>query len=113
MESSVKSIPRPVIERLPVNQLDEFACRQLDRVRFVLVDSVPITDAYVIQLGRYGRPGSDDPPSENQETPNNERDRRYWEEELYRRLREKTVTSADSSREASVAPSEGKHLYDV
>jgi len=33
MESSVKSISRPVIERLPVEQLDEFACRQLDRVR--------------------------------------------------------------------------------
>ncbi|EMD38991.1 hypothetical protein CERSUDRAFT_112701 [Gelatoporia subvermispora B] len=32
MESSVKSISRPVIERLPVNQLDEFACRQLDRL---------------------------------------------------------------------------------
>ncbi|THG98294.1 hypothetical protein EW026_g3872 [Hermanssonia centrifuga] len=31
MESSVKTISRPVIERLPVNQLDEFACRQLDR----------------------------------------------------------------------------------
>lgn len=32
MESSVKSISKPVIDRLPVNQLDEFACRQLDRV---------------------------------------------------------------------------------
>jgi hypothetical protein len=34
MECSVKSISRPVIDRLPVdvNQLDEFACRQLDRV---------------------------------------------------------------------------------
>ena len=32
VESSVKSISRPVIDRLPVNQLDEFACRQLDRV---------------------------------------------------------------------------------
>ncbi|KIJ12060.1 hypothetical protein PAXINDRAFT_171452 [Paxillus involutus ATCC 200175] len=33
MECSVKSISRPVIDRLPVdvNQLDEFACRQLDR----------------------------------------------------------------------------------
>jgi len=37
MESSVKTISRPVIDRLPVdvNQLDEFACRQLDRVRYV------------------------------------------------------------------------------
>ncbi|PPQ91207.1 hypothetical protein CVT25_001223 [Psilocybe cyanescens] len=34
VESSVKSISRPVIDRLPVNvnQLDEFACRQLDRL---------------------------------------------------------------------------------
>ncbi|KAF9820814.1 hypothetical protein IEO21_01041 [Rhodonia placenta] len=32
MESSVKSISRPVIDRLPVGQLDEFACRQLDRL---------------------------------------------------------------------------------
>ncbi|KAF8225743.1 Opi1-domain-containing protein [Tricholoma matsutake] len=33
VESSVKTISRPVIDRLPVNvnQLDEFACRQLDR----------------------------------------------------------------------------------
>ena len=32
MESSVKTISRPVIDRLPVGQLDEFASRQLDRV---------------------------------------------------------------------------------
>ncbi|KAG6840167.1 hypothetical protein C0991_008462 [Blastosporella zonata] len=34
MECSVKTISRPVIDRLPVNvnQLDEFACRQLDRL---------------------------------------------------------------------------------
>ncbi|KAH7885702.1 transcription factor Opi1-domain-containing protein [Phlebopus sp. FC_14] len=34
MESSVKTISRPVFDRLPVdvNQLDEFACRQLDRL---------------------------------------------------------------------------------
>ncbi|KAL6306221.1 transcription factor Opi1-domain-containing protein [Sparassis latifolia] len=32
MESSVKTISRPVIDRLPVNQLDEFARRQLDRI---------------------------------------------------------------------------------
>jgi len=46
MESSVKSISRPVIDRLPVTSLEEFACRQLDR------------------LGRYGtgtrRPSSAD-----------------------------------------------------
>lgn len=28
----MKSISRPVIDRLPVGQLDDFACRQLDRV---------------------------------------------------------------------------------
>lgn len=32
VESSVKTISRPVIDRLPVEQLDDFACRQLDRV---------------------------------------------------------------------------------
>ncbi|KAG1734457.1 transcription factor Opi1-domain-containing protein [Suillus paluster] len=44
MESSVKTISRPVIDRLPVdvNQLDEFACRQLDK------------------LGRYHRPSGAD-----------------------------------------------------
>lgn len=33
VESSVKAVSKPVINRLPVDQLDEFACRQLDRVR--------------------------------------------------------------------------------
>lgn len=37
MESSVKSISRPVIDRLPVNQLDEFACRQLDKVSILIL----------------------------------------------------------------------------
>lgn len=37
VESSMKTISRPVIDRLPVNQLDEFACRQLDRVLFVFL----------------------------------------------------------------------------
>ena len=34
----MKTISRPVINRLPVdvNQLDEFACRQLDKVSQVL-----------------------------------------------------------------------------
>ncbi|KAF5362356.1 hypothetical protein D9756_002796 [Leucocoprinus leucothites] len=31
VESSVKTISKPVINRLPVNQIDEFACRQLDK----------------------------------------------------------------------------------
>ncbi|KAG5651080.1 hypothetical protein H0H81_009968 [Sphagnurus paluster] len=59
MESSVKTISRPVIDRLPVNvnQLDEFACRQLDR------------------LDRYRRPSSGEPatspstPSSTQPMP--------------------------------------------
>ncbi|EIW78804.1 Opi1-domain-containing protein [Coniophora puteana RWD-64-598 SS2] len=32
MESSMKTFYRPVLGRLPVDQLDEFACRQLDRL---------------------------------------------------------------------------------
>ncbi|KAG8927181.1 hypothetical protein FRC00_002233 [Tulasnella sp. 408] len=32
VESSVKAVSKPVINRLPVEQLDEFACRQLDRL---------------------------------------------------------------------------------
>ncbi|KAJ3773234.1 transcription factor Opi1-domain-containing protein [Lentinula raphanica] len=32
MENSVKTISRPVIDRLPTGQLDDFACRQLDRL---------------------------------------------------------------------------------
>lgn len=32
VESSVKTISKPVINRLPVNQIDDFACRQLDKV---------------------------------------------------------------------------------
>ncbi|KAH7880121.1 uncharacterized protein C8R40DRAFT_1166315 [Lentinula edodes] len=34
MESGVKTISKPVIDRLPTGQLDEFACRQLDRVSY-------------------------------------------------------------------------------
>jgi hypothetical protein len=43
MESSVKSLSKPVIQHLPVDvgQLDEFACRQLDRVRVLLSSSPP------------------------------------------------------------------------
>lgn len=46
VESSVMTISRPVIDRLPVNvnQLDEFACRQLDR------------------LDKYRRPSTEEPP---------------------------------------------------
>ena len=37
MESSVKTISRPVIDRLPVGQIDDFASRQLDRVSTLAV----------------------------------------------------------------------------
>ncbi|TFK24071.1 Opi1-domain-containing protein [Coprinopsis marcescibilis] len=52
VESSVKTLSRPVIDRLPmnVNQLDEFACRQLDR------------------LDRYRRPSSGEASTSNLST---------------------------------------------
>jgi hypothetical protein len=59
MESSVKTISRPVIDRLPVdvNQLDEFACRQLDRVRYRYGPIFSGTDELdASQFGRYRRP---------------------------------------------------------
>jgi hypothetical protein len=58
MESSVKAVSRPVIDRLPVNvnQLDDFACRQLDRVRssssFCFFTSVPALDHNDVTLAR-------------------------------------------------------------
>ncbi|KAI0326995.1 Opi1-domain-containing protein [Cubamyces sp. BRFM 1775] len=68
MESSVKSISRPVIDRLPVGQLDEFACRQLDR------------------LGSYARRTSSTSRSRN-ESPD---PRRPWES------RDVSMTRSDS-----------------
>jgi hypothetical protein len=47
MESSVKSISRPVIDRLPVTSLEEFACRQLDRVRSILLFSLFVCLLYL------------------------------------------------------------------
>jgi len=38
VESGMKTISKPVIDRLPVNQIDEFACRQLDRVGNCLIN---------------------------------------------------------------------------
>ncbi|KAI0369775.1 Opi1-domain-containing protein [Pilatotrama ljubarskyi] len=70
MESSVKSISRPVIDRLPVGQLDEFACRQLDR------------------LGSYARRGSSSSRSRN-ESPD---PRRPWE------TRDVSMTRSESER---------------
>lgn len=66
MESSVKSISRPVIERLPVEQLDEFACRQLDRVcqptnSYIIISvESPHLFGCADQLERYRRPSSVD-----------------------------------------------------
>ncbi|RPD64490.1 Opi1-domain-containing protein [Lentinus tigrinus ALCF2SS1-7] len=76
MESSMKSISRPVIDRLPVNQLDEFACRQLDR------------------LGSYARRTSsrDRSRSESVDTPD---PRRPWED------RDISMTRRDSSSSTS------------
>jgi Transcription factor Opi1 len=48
MEGTVKTMTRPVMDRLPVNQLDEFACRQLDR------------------FGRYGGKPEDSPPPQTE-----------------------------------------------
>ncbi|KAI0358281.1 Opi1-domain-containing protein [Trametes cingulata] len=70
MESSVKSISRPVIDRLPVGQLDEFASRQLDR------------------LGSYARRASSSSRSRN-ESPD---PRRPWE------TRDVSMTRSDSER---------------
>ncbi|KAL5513204.1 OPI1 [Sanghuangporus vaninii] len=58
MESSVRSISKPVINRLPVNQLDEFACRQLDR------------------LGKYGSDRGDHIPSHEYQTEKEHEDTR-------------------------------------
>ncbi|KAH9936004.1 Opi1-domain-containing protein [Epithele typhae] len=71
MESSVKSISRPVMDRLPVAQLDEFASRQLDR------------------LGSYTRrPPSRDARSDSVDAPD---PRRPWES------REPSMSRTDSS----------------
>ena len=51
MEETVKTMTRPVMGRLPVNQLDEFACRQLDR------------------FGRYGGKPEDPSPPQVESKP--------------------------------------------
>ena len=37
MESSTTTILRPVINQLPITKLDDFACRQLDKVRAIFI----------------------------------------------------------------------------
>ncbi|KAH9175896.1 Opi1-domain-containing protein [Lactarius sanguifluus] len=55
MESSMKSISRPVIDRLP-NSLDEFACRQLDRVpRGVMDGHQALIQMSVVPSAERGR----------------------------------------------------------
>ncbi|KAF5372222.1 hypothetical protein D9758_005028 [Tetrapyrgos nigripes] len=54
MESGVKTISRPVIDRLPVNtveHLDEFACRQLDKVSRFTSISIPFPVSWYHYLG--------------------------------------------------------------
>lgn len=48
MESSVRTISRPVVDRLTinVNQIDEFAYRQLDWVRIVFLFVTPLMDSF-------------------------------------------------------------------
>ncbi|EJD41783.1 Opi1-domain-containing protein [Auricularia subglabra TFB-10046 SS5] len=55
VESSVKTISRPVIGRLPVGSLDEFACRQLDKwgPRYAGAKASP--DATPMQLDERSR----------------------------------------------------------
>jgi len=40
VESGIKTISKPVIDQLPVNQINEFACCQLDRVSCHLINLV-------------------------------------------------------------------------
>ena len=39
-KASSRTISRPVIDRLAVNVINQFACRQLDRVRSLLVPPI-------------------------------------------------------------------------
>ncbi|TDL24112.1 Opi1-domain-containing protein [Rickenella mellea] len=87
MESSVKSISRPVIDRLPVNQLDEFACRQLDR------------------LGRYGKSGQDE-ESPHRRSTSTERGRSSWDQGSHMHTRDQSLASTTSSREPSLTRSD-------
>ncbi|KAH9992722.1 transcription factor Opi1-domain-containing protein, partial [Russula compacta] len=86
MESSVKSISRPVIDRLPVTSLDEFACRQLDR------------------LGRYGagtrRPSSAD-ADERSASVERERKRGRSTRELGPQIRDVSMGRDSVSRDPS------------
>ncbi|KAF9517785.1 hypothetical protein BS47DRAFT_1389502 [Hydnum rufescens UP504] len=90
MEGTVKTMTRPVMDRLPVNQLDEFACRQLDR------------------FGRYGGKPEDSPPpqAESHSAPPS---KNSPDPALSPRGRKHLWIDSDarvpSSRDSSVAPS--------
>lgn len=97
MESSVKTISRPVINRLPVNQLDEFACRQLDRVRIpaLLSHTLPLFPPPQIYPIRSA------PSSPNADTPKINNNHHH----LYTAYRDPApLESGASSRAPSVAP---------
>ncbi|KAI0742025.1 transcription factor Opi1-domain-containing protein [Daedaleopsis nitida] len=87
MESSMKSISRPVIDRLPVGQLDDFACRQLDR------------------FGSYARRTSsrDRSRSDSMDAPD---PRRPWEDRDVSMTR-RDSSSSDRTREEDAWPREG------
>lgn len=72
VESSVKSISRPVMDRLPTAQLDEFACRQLDRLeqRYGRVDSPREEDKSLVRASSDTR--SPTPRSQLKQEPDTE-----------------------------------------
>ncbi|KIM59728.1 hypothetical protein SCLCIDRAFT_125654 [Scleroderma citrinum Foug A] len=89
MESSVKSISRPVIERLPVEQLDEFACRQLDR------------------LERYRRPSSVD--SDRMQI--DDQPRQHHEQQSFERSESLQTTQEDGSATSQDTTSHPNDLH--
>ncbi|KAJ3780474.1 transcription factor Opi1-domain-containing protein [Lentinula aff. detonsa] len=100
METGVKTISRPVIDRLPTGQLDDFACRQLDR------------------LDRYRRPSQDASDRQDQEEmqrllhsptygPQEDLDAKEREDEVGRWVK---MTSSGSSNLRSPTPTRSSDL---
>jgi hypothetical protein len=93
VESSVKTISRPVMDRLPLDQIDQFAGRQLDR------------------LGSYRSGGNETPTPTADEGMqlDSAEDRSRTTRETTHLWREQTAlkTQEPQSRATSVAPSEG------
>ena len=71
MESSMRSISKPVIDRLPVNQLDDFACRQLDRVSFQIFTAIYSKRTYLCRR-KFGKSAPPAPEIDRERTPNPE-----------------------------------------